>query len=89
MSADETADVFFEGPSGNLWHVFSNDYGQTWATPADLGMGAITQPMVTGESNGTVIVLWKGSTDASLWQDSYVPGTGWAANALNAGGSEV
>ena len=89
VSADQTTDVFFEGPSDNLWHVYSTDYGQTWAGPADLGMGGITQPMATAEANGTVIVLWKGSNNSGIWQDSYVPGNSWPTSALEVGGSEA
>ena len=86
-AADPTTDVFFQGPSGNLWHVYSNDYGTTWATPSDLGMGVITQPTAAAQADGVVDVFWKGSNNAGIWHDFYIPRSGWAMSAQSLGGS--
>ena len=86
-SADNTTDIFFKGTDGNLWHVFSNDYGQQWSTPASLGMSTISQPLAAGQTNGTIDVFWKGTADTHIWHAAYTPTTGWTTTPTNMGGN--
>ena len=86
-SHDYTTDILFEGTDGNLWHVFSNDYGVEWAPAVSLGMGTITQPLAAGQTDGTVDVFWKGTADNHMWHAWYNAGGGWTTSPVNMGGS--
>ena len=86
-SADPTTDIFFEGTDGNLWHVFSNDYGQNWSGAASLGMGSISQPLAAGQTDGTIDVFWKGTADNHMWHAFFNTGGGWTSTAINMGGA--
>jgi hypothetical protein len=81
-----TTDVFFKGTDGNLWHVFTSNYGGSWTSPASLGYGVIGQPEATGHGNGAVDVVWRGTNDDHLWLAHYTAGVAWSTQATNLGG---
>jgi hypothetical protein len=76
-------DVFWVGPSTNLWHE-TDIYG-SWTAPSSLGNGPLTTaPAVVSATPGIINVSWRGS-DGNVWQLAYDNGWQAAANCLGGG----
>jgi peptidoglycan/xylan/chitin deacetylase (PgdA/CDA1 family) len=81
-----TVEVFWQGPGGSLWHVYTTDGGSTWSAPVNLGMGALgSTPFATAQPNGAIDVFWRGSAHSYLWHAYYRAGHGWGGGE-NLGG---